>query len=55
MALSLDTSKNSVLIRMFEVTGDRNPIRIYLGKTEVVLAHTDEQLSEQKKTRVKIQ
>ena len=55
MTLSLDTSSNSVLIRMFEVTGDRNPIRICLGKTEDILAHTDEQHSEQKKTRVKIQ
>lgn len=51
MALSSDTSSN----RMFEVTGDRNPIQICLGKTEHILVHIDEQHSEQKKTRVKIQ
>ena len=39
MTLSSDSSSNSVLIRMSEITGDRNPSQVCLSKTEDILAY----------------
>lgn len=43
MTLSSDLSSNSVLIRTFEITRDRNPSQVSLSKTEDTAAYLGRQ------------